>query len=166
MNWLAHVFLSEERVDFQIGNFLADPMKGKLWESASDDMVKGVKVHQLIDSYTDSHQVVSQSKTRLRERGLLKSVVIDLTYDYLLTKHWNRFCSISLKEYTDSFYYQAKIRSIELPSPARDLVQNLVHEDRLNKYHQIEELKKAFKRIDNRLSKRVLARENCIEYYK
>jgi acyl carrier protein phosphodiesterase len=30
MNWLAHVFLSEENVDFQIGNFLADPMKGKL----------------------------------------------------------------------------------------------------------------------------------------
>ena len=27
MNWLAHVFLLEQRIDFQIGNFLADPLK-------------------------------------------------------------------------------------------------------------------------------------------
>ena len=126
MNWLAHVFLSEENVDFQIGNFLADPMKGKLWDGASDAMRRGVQVHQLIDSYTDSHQIVYQSKARLREKGLLKPVIIDLTYDYLLTKNWDLFCTVSVREYIDSFYEEAKLRSIELPNPASELVQNLV----------------------------------------
>lgn len=42
MNWLAHVFLSEQNIDFQIGNFLADPLKGRLWEDATIDMKKGM----------------------------------------------------------------------------------------------------------------------------
>ena len=108
MNWLAHVFLSEQKIDFQIGNFLADPLKGKLWDSASADMQKGVDIHKIIDSYTDSHKVVSTSKSRLREKGLLKPVIVDLTYDYLLTKNWNMFSSTPIKEFLESFNREAK----------------------------------------------------------
>lgn len=165
MNWLAHVFLSEQKVDFQIGNFLADPMKGRLWDGASDDMQKGVHIHQLIDSYTDSHNIVSQSKKRLRAKGLLKPVIIDLTYDYLLTKNWELFCSVSIQEYIDDFYHHASLRSAELPNPANTLVRNLIEGDRLNKYHQLAHLKNAFERIDTRLSERLLARENAVGYF-
>ena len=44
MNWLAHVFLSEQKIDFQIGNFLADPLKGRLWDDASSDMKNGMRI--------------------------------------------------------------------------------------------------------------------------
>ena len=84
LNWLAHVFLSELNIDFQIGNFLADPLKGRVWENASDEIKKGMQTHKKIDSFTDSHEIISCSKKRLRERGLLKPVIVDLTYDYLL----------------------------------------------------------------------------------
>ena len=97
MNWLAHVFLSEEKIDFQIGNYLADPLKGKLWEDASIEMKKGVEIHKIIDAYTDSHHSFLTSKSRLRKKGLLKPVIIDLTYDYLLTKNWNIFSTIPCK---------------------------------------------------------------------
>ncbi len=90
MNWLAHVFLSELKIDFQIGNYLADPLKGKLWDSTSDDMRRAIKTHITIDSFTDTHKTVSKSKSRLREKGLLKPVIIDLTYDYLLTPLTNK----------------------------------------------------------------------------
>ena len=97
MNWLAHIFLSEQKIDFQIGNFLTDPLKGRLWENASIDMINGMQTHKIIDSYTDSHEIVSCSKRRLREKGLLKPVIIDLTYDYFLTKNWNEFCKTPIK---------------------------------------------------------------------
>ena len=67
--WLAHVFLSELDIDFQIGNFLADPLKGRVWENASDEIKKGMQTHKKIDSFTDSHEIISCSKKRLRERG-------------------------------------------------------------------------------------------------
>ncbi len=36
MNWLAHIFLSENHIEHQLGNLLTDPLKGKAWEGASD----------------------------------------------------------------------------------------------------------------------------------
>ena len=86
MNWIAHIFLSELNTDFQIGNYLADPLKGKVWENANENIKKGMYVHKIIDSYTDSHLFFKNSKNKLGSKGLLKAVVIDLTYDYLLTK--------------------------------------------------------------------------------
>jgi len=164
MNWLAHVFLSEQKVDFQIGNYLADPLKGRVWQDASDDMIKGMHLHMLIDAYTDSHKVVSKSKSRLREKGLLKPVIIDLTYDYLLTKNWNLFSSVSLDEFLASFNHQAMQRSSELPLLASQHVSHLVDKDILNRYQNLEQLKHSFARIDTRLSKRLLARESAAGY--
>jgi len=164
LNWLAHIFLSEQKIDFQIGNYLADPLKGKLWEGASNDMKKGIQTHMLIDSFTDSHKTVSKSKSRLREKGVLKSVIIDLTYDYLLTKNWDHFSSIPLRTFLDTFNEQAIKRSKELPLEAGYLVSNLAENDRLNRYHSLEQLKKSFARIDTRLSKRLLARETAVSY--
>ena len=87
MNWLAHIFLSEQNIDFQIGNYLADPLKGRVWEQASPNLKNGMHVHKIIDSYTDAHREFKRSKLRLGEKGLLKPIIIDLTYDYLLTKN-------------------------------------------------------------------------------
>mgnify|MGYP000564575372 CR=1 FL=1 len=71
MNWLAHLFLSEQNVDFQMGNILADPLKGKLWEGSSLQLKKGMAVHKIIDAYTDSHKIVSKSKASLRKKSLV-----------------------------------------------------------------------------------------------
>jgi acyl carrier protein phosphodiesterase len=143
---------------------LADPLKCKAWDSASDDIKKGMQTHILIDSYTDTHKIVSRSKSRLREKGLLKPVIIDLTFDYLLTKNWDQFSTIPLREFLDTFNEQAIQRSLGLPNNARDLVYNLAQNDRLNKYQSLEQLKKCFERIDTRLSDRLLSKESAVGY--
>mgnify|MGYP003387006296 CR=1 FL=1 len=165
MNWLAHAFLSEEHIDFKIGNILADPLKAKTWENASKQVKNGMKTHILIDSFTDKHEIVKASKKRLREKGLLKPVIIDLTYDYLLTKNWHLYSNISLKEFTDNFYNKAE-KSLEyLPNRPNEIVMNLINKDLLNKYHTLEQLNTSFKRMDLRLSKRLLKRETASGYF-
>lgn len=165
MNWLAHVFLSEQNIDFQLGNFLADPMKGKSWDQASEDILRGINTHILIDKYTDSHQVVSLSKSRLREKGLLKPVIIDLVYDYFLSKHWETFCKFSKTDFLATFNKQALDRVPNLPEPAQSHVKNLVLSDRLNRYNSLQQLKGAFERIDTRLSPKLLAKESTLSYF-
>jgi len=165
VNWLAHVFLSEQKIDFQIGNFLADPLKGRLWEDASIDMINGMKTHKIIDSYTDSHEIVSCSKRRLREKGLLKPVIIDLTYDYFLTKNWDEFCKTSINEFSKDFYFQANQRTTDLPLHASIPVYNMIDRDLLNKYHSLNQLKTSFERMDKRLSPRLKQRETAISYF-
>ena len=164
MNWLAHVLLSEDKVDFQLGNYLADPLKGKAWKSASDDLQKGIKVHKLIDSYTDSHEIVALSKSRLREKGLLRGVIIDLTYDYLLTKHWEKFSMIPREKFLTEFYTNAAKRAPALPEHPQRLIHNLVKQDRLNKYNSLEQLHQVFISVDRRLSPKLAARENASSY--
>jgi len=165
MNWLAHAFLSEDDVEFQIGNVLADPLKGKVWQSASDGIIKGMKTHVLIDVFTDSHQVVSKSKSRLRERGLLKAVVIDITYDYFLTKHWHKYSSISKDDFLVKFNDEARSHFPQYPEQAKIMVESLVKENRLDKYNTLSQLRDAFVRIDTRLSPKLLARENTLSYF-
>ena len=137
MNWLAHVLLSEDKVDFQLGNYLADPLKGKAWESASDDLQKGITVHKLIDSYTDTHEIVALSKSRLRKQGLLRGVIIDLTYDYLLSQHWEKFSTIPKERFLTNFYTNAVKRATTLPTHPQQLVNNLVQQDRLSSFTRL-----------------------------
>ena len=165
MNWLAHAFLSEEHIDFKIGNILADPLKAKTWENASYHVQNGMKTHIKIDSFTDAHQIVKTSKKRLREKGLLKPVIIDLTYDYLLTKNWDLYSNISIEEFTNNFYEKANQRLDFLPSRPNEIVTNLIKRDLLNDYHTLEQLNKSFKRMDLRLSQRLRKRETASEYF-
>ncbi len=165
MNWLAHIFLSEQSIEFQIGNYLADPLKGRVWHGASDDLQKGMQVHKIIDTYTDAHPIFKQSKNRLAQKGLLKSVVIDLTYDYLLTKNWDCYCHISKERYLHTFYEQAYQVLPSLPTHASTSLKRMIDFDLLNKYQNLEQLYQAFQRVDKRLSPRLRQRDLATNYY-
>ena len=79
MNWLAHLFLSEQNVDFQMGNILADPLKGKLWSDASIDLSKGMScllstsdaADERSSVYIGCSLLIKKKKTRIQhtERG-------------------------------------------------------------------------------------------------
>lgn len=165
LNWLAHIFLSEQNIDFQMGNYLADPLKGRVWEEATDDLKKGMQVHMIIDSFTDTHPLVIQSKHRLREKGLLKSIVIDITYDYFLTKNWNMFCNIPFELYTQTFYKEASQRLEHLAPHASKKVASIIKYQVLHKYQTLNHLKTAFERIDKRLSTKLLSRDKASSYF-
>ena len=164
MNWLAHLFLSESSIDFQLGNILADPLKARLWENASLDMHKGINTHKLIDSFTDNHKIFKISKNRLGQGGLLKAVVIDITYDYFLSKKWNKFSSIDLDIFLKKFYSDAEKKVYYFPTKANVFIRNLIEKDILNKYHNLKDLEIALINVDKRLSKRLLERETLSSY--
>lgn len=165
MNWLAHIFLSEQNIDFQIGNYLADPLKGRIWEDANSDIRNGMRVHKIIDSYTDSHIYFKQSKIRLGQKGLLKPVVIDLTYDYLLTKNWEKYCLTPINEFLNTFHEQAYKKLDNLPENASTSLERLIEHDILNKYQNLDHLYIAFQRVDRRLSQRLKKRDQAVSYF-
>ncbi len=165
MNWLAHIYLSEKNINFQIGNYIADPLKGRVWENADNGIVQGMKIHKIIDTFTDQHPIFIQSKMRLGEKGLLKAVVVDLTYDYLLTKNWNTFCTIPIDIFLNTFYQEANSILPTLPVHASKPLKRMVDFDLLNKYQNLEHLNLAFQRVDKRLSSRLLKRDQVTRYY-
>ena len=68
MNWLAHTFLSEPNVQFQLGNLLADLVRGPQREQMGADFRRGADCHKIIDAFTDSHPLVRRSRAQVPAR--------------------------------------------------------------------------------------------------
>jgi len=164
MNWLAHVFLSENHIEYQLGNLLADHLKGRAWEEATPMFKKGLSTHLLIDTFTDKHPLVAQSKSRLKERKYLKGVIIDIVYDHLLTLHWEKFSVKDFTQFTSNFRTQATEQIACYPQKPKDLIRRVVDIKLLSSYADIEGLGEGFKRIDKRLSDRLLKKETAFGY--
>lgn len=163
MNWLAHIFISKNSIDYQLGNLLADPLKGKTWEGASVEIEEGFRMHVSIDRFTDANEFVLKSKSRL-ESGHLKGVVVDVVYDYLLTRNWNQFSNMGLESFVSEFHDNAQTAIKSYPYDARKFVERLVQSGNLLGYGSLEGLEFAFRRIDTRLSARILSKESATEY--
>lgn len=139
-------------------------MKGKGWEGASVLLEEGLKMHGSIDSFTDSHELVLKSKSRLGNKGYLKGVVIDMAYDYLLLKNWNQYSNISLECFINTFYSEAGMAVETYPDYAKNFVTGLIRSKNLTSYDTFEGLEATFLRIDNRLSERILAKDSTVKY--
>lgn len=164
MNWLSHVFLSEITIEHRLGNLLTDPLKAKAWEGASEDFYRGIDTHKKIDTFTDAHILVKQSKARLDKKGYLKAVVIDVVYDYCLSKYWHRFSTFALDDFLISFHQEAKIVSPNYPLPAQTHIHRIVDKNILGSYRDFEGLEEGFRRIDKRLSPRILKKDTTLSY--
>jgi acyl carrier protein phosphodiesterase len=164
MNWLSHVFLSENDIEYKLGNLLTDGLKGKAWDRAGEKFYRGIDTHKKIDAFTDSHAIVARSKARLAKKGYLKSVVIDIVYDYCLSIHWERFSSLALDSFIEDFYIEARQEIKYYPKEAQSITQRVIDNNILGSYKDFKGLEEGFKRIDNRLSSRVLKKDKTLLY--
>jgi len=164
MNWLAHVFLSENTIEYQLGNLLTDPLKAQAWDGASDIFHKGIRTHLLIDSFTDTHRLVSKSKACLVERGHLKGVVLDILYDHFLSIHWEKFSSVPREPFLEHFRTKALFAIQVYPPKAQAVIERVVANRQLSSYITMEGVKSAYARIDNRLSAKSLEKDNATRY--
>ena len=164
MNWLAHVFLSEDHIEHQLGNLLTDPLKAKAWEGASELVLHGIETHKRIDTFTDKHPIVSKSKARLAKRGPLKGVVLDVLYDYYLSLHWEKFAEVGRVQFLEKFRAEAPHAIVGYPDRAQEVIARVVINRQLSSYISMDGVESAFGRIDNRLSERTRNKDTTIRY--
>lgn len=135
MNFLAHLYLSENNTNIMIGNFIADHIKGNNYDGFSEEIQQGVFLHREIDTFTDAHEVVRKSKRRLHERYRhYDGVIIDIFYDYFLAKNWADYSVIPLDIYTDSinkFFYEI---SPKLPLKSQNFIKYMIQYNILFNY--------------------------------
>lgn len=105
MNFLAHIYLSGDREKILVGNFAGDFIKGKAHEAYDPEIQKGVLLHREIDRFTDVHEVVLQSKERLRPTyHHYAPVIADIFYDHFLASLWDNYHPEELETFTEKFY--------------------------------------------------------------
>lgn len=155
MNWLAHTLLSEPTIDFQLGNLLADVVRGENRVATSEDFKRGAACHKAIDAFTDAHPLVHQSRGRLpAQYRRFSGVLIDVFYDYLLANRWERYSTLSLQQFVQAFYAGAKTTTLPLPDDARVMLERIIKFDSLGSYREIGGVERALRRISAYLSQR------------
>jgi acyl carrier protein phosphodiesterase len=155
VNWLAHVFLSEPNVEFELGNLLADVVRGPQRDAMSANFLRGAACHKAIDAFTDAHPVVKRSRARIgSEHRRFSGVLVDVFYDYFLARNWERYSPIALGAYTADFYARVQALPIELPPDAQLLLERVIRHDLLGSYARVEGVERALRRISTYLNSR------------
>ncbi len=104
MNYLAHIYLSNNQPELQIGNFIADSVKGNNYTNYSEIVQKGILLHRKIDSFTDSHQIIKDCKRKFSAYGHYAGVITDIIFDHFLAKNWSNYHRTPLDKFTNDFY--------------------------------------------------------------
>ena len=92
MNYLAHIFLSGKDKGVQLGNFVADAVKGNAYQNYPLGMQKGILLHRQIDAFSDAHPVVREMVAEGRSCfGRYSPVVTDVLLDYFLASDFKRY---------------------------------------------------------------------------
>jgi acyl carrier protein phosphodiesterase len=169
MNFLAHIYLSGDNEELKIGNFIADSVKGKQYLEYPPGIIDGIVLHRSIDTFTDTHPIVSRSVERLFERyGHYSRVIVDILYDHFLAANWKDYSDIPLKIYTEDFYKLLQDNFKILPKQVQNFLPYMVADNWLYNYRKIEGIEKILFQMNRRIKYRAkmhLAVEELREFY-
>ena len=155
MNWLAHLLLAESSPEGRLGNLLGDLVKGEARKSLSFELQQGIACHQAIDIFTDRHQIVKRSKSRIDPQyRRFAGILIDVFYDYILATNWQDYSELPLDEFTTTVYASWSVQLASLPLYARGVISRLMDEDWLASYGTLSGIEHTLARISYRLSRR------------
>ena len=154
MNFLAHLLLGPDEPQQALGGLLGDFVKGPLAAIQLPEPVReGIWLHRKIDSFTDRHELVQRSRARVSpERRRYAGIMVDMFYDHLLARHWQRFSEQSLEEFTERMYRAVAEQQDLLPDNARTILLRMAEEDWLGSYAQLGNLHLA---LDNMARRRL-----------
>ena len=159
MNFLAHLLLSgpieaPSYADVVLGNFIADAVPGRQFETYLPAVQAGIRLHRAIDSFTDQHPVVRRSTRRLREAGYGKyaGVISDMFLDHFLARHFAEFSPEPLSDFARRNYALLTARRAEMPARMQHMLGYMVQHNWLLGYAETAGLARALGGLSRRAS--------------
>jgi acyl carrier protein phosphodiesterase len=169
MNYLAHIFLSGIEEEIIIGNFIGDYIKGKDYNKYPDLIKKGILLHRRIDTFTDKHKIVNQSKSYFyKHYHKYSGIVIDILYDHFLAHSWDYFSPQPLDDFKKDIFDCLKRNYAVLPERVQFFVPSFIKNDWINVYRSVEGVIMVLNRMSMRTTlpdKGEYAREVIKKYY-
>ena len=151
MNFLAHLYLSQNNSNILIGNFIADHIKGNNFSHFSEEIQQGILLHREIDTYTDAHEVVRKSKRRLHERYRhYDGVIIDIFFDHYLAKNWSTYSAIPFENYTKAINTFFAKKASELPEKSQQFIHYMIEYNILFNYQYTDGIEKVLNGMNRR----------------
>lgn len=154
MNFLAHLYLSGDNDLMKIGNFMADGIHGKHFDTFPMEIQKGIILHRSIDTFTDAHTIFRQSTKRLHANyHHYSGIIVDIFYDHFLAKNWSNYSDESLEEYSERFYQSLRDNHDSLTLKTQKMMPYMIDYNWLVSYRTIEGIESVLAKMDTRMKR-------------
>lgn len=150
MNYLAHIFLSGNHGQIQVGNFIGDFVKGNRMKDYPASISKGIILHRKIDEFTDNHPVVRETVAFVKPQfGRYSAIIVDMYFDHFLAINFNRYTSKSIHLFAFQFYILVLFNYRHLPLKVKTFIFHFVGTHRLFKYASLKGLRNSLQIMKN-----------------
>ncbi len=153
MNFLAHLYFAEDTPESRVGNLMADFVRGPVDRQPYNGAVmQGMRSHVAVDRFTDSHDVVRESKALISSgRRRFAGIIVDVCYDHFLARNWSNFSDVPLTEFIDRTYGSLRDYRGEMPPVMTRVIRHMVEHDWLQGYHETSGVGRALNGLSMRL---------------
>lgn len=171
MNYLAHAFLSFNKTDILAGNMISDFVKGKTKFEYPPGIQKGIHLHRLIDTFTDTHPATGMAKSFFRPQYRLYSgAFADVVYDHFLACDKKQFEEYgNLEIFSQNVYKSLEINFLLYPPRFQKMFPYMKSQNWLCNYRLKEGIRKSFEGLAYRaayLNESAVAFEIFNQYYR
>lgn len=153
MNFLGHIYFSQNNTELMYANLFGDFVKGRNLSRYKPIVQKGIRIHREIDNFIDHHPVTIELFHHLYPSlPKVTGIAVDLYFDHLLAKNWSTYSTINFTEFLDNFY-----QHVILPSDYPNLrfhymLSKMKEHNWLAHYLELNGLERACQGVSKRIS--------------
>lgn len=154
MNFLGHLFVADGLPEtLQVGNFIADSIKGDPLKTLPVAVANGVRLHRAIDHFTDNHPAVEQVVALLYPNlGRVAPVVTDVLFDHILSRDFLAWHTADIQIFAKNKYALLTQYQNYFPLRVAQFFPHMTQHDWLTNYGHTEGFARALHGISQRLS--------------
>lgn len=153
MNFLGHLYFSNNDTELMHANLFGDFVRGKDLSRFPEIIQQGITLHRRIDSYIDTHPIIRDLMHELQqELPKISGIAIDLYFDHLLAERWNEYHTDSLEDFSQNFYdHPPKLKAF-YSQEYLWMIQKMTEKNWLYQYQFKHGLYKACQSVSKRIS--------------
>lgn len=164
MNYLVHLYLSDPDDPCLLGNLMGDFVKGRLDERWPPGITRGIDQHRKIDAFAHTDATFRRSRERIDGRfGYFRGILVDIFYDHLLARGWQRHASVDLETFSARVYRILEENFALLPEGLKKVAPRMIAHDWLGSYRERDTIARVLERISARLSRPNPVAEGMVE---
>lgn len=163
MNFLGHLYFSDNDLDLMVANLYGDFVKGKDYSHLPVVIQKGVLLHRQIDDFIDHHPAIKTLRSNLfLKLPKIAGIAIDLYVDHILAKNWSTYSKTKLEDFVETFfqhalnpnnqYFGTKNTQFKYPDEFIHLLSIMHQKKWIVRYQELEGLKMASMGLSKRIS--------------
>lgn len=134
-------------------NIYGDFVRGKDLSGYPTIIQEGIILHREIDNYIDTHKdILNLMRSLYKELPKVSGIAVDLFFDHLLAKNWDKFHNVPLRVYLDKYYKSFDTLEFEYPLEFLIMMGRMRSNDWIWHYRTKEGLQKACNGVSNRIA--------------